>query len=61
MELGPVWGGTKPAEEKKKASLKLQCWAQGGCAVLTYSDIVTYLNLNPRSVQLPAEEEETLG
>lgn len=42
MELGPVWGGTKPAEEKKKASLKLQCWIQGGgcnADIFRYGDI----------------------
>lgn len=61
MELSPAQGGTKPAEEKKKSSLKLQCWIQGESEMLTYSDMVTDLNLNPRSVQLPAKEEETLG
>lgn len=65
MELGPVRGGTKPAEEKKKASLKLQCWIQGVCNadIFRYGDISEFkpqvsANLCKRGRNSGLEREE---
>lgn len=58
MELGPVQGGKKSTQEKKKASLKLHCCIHVGSAMLIYGGA---LNLNPKSVQFPPKVEEILG
>lgn len=61
-----MWSWAQCGEEqsllrKRKSQPKATVLDSGGCAMLTYSEMVTYVNLNPRSVQLPAREEETLG
>lgn len=58
---GPSAGRNKACWGKEKSQPKATVLESGGCAMLTYSEMVTYLNLNSGSVQIPAKEEETLG
>lgn len=58
---GPSAGRNKACWGKEKSQPKATVLDSRGCAMLTHSDMVTYLNLYPRSVQIPAKEEETLG